>query len=177
MLKRRCFRSILLLGLSAQYQGCIYFLTRFKQSLSETPTGRVWYLLTSCSLHERPSSLALPCQVSTQTTPTTTSYFPWKCNSCWSFGRIYLLKPYSQHPHNNFRGIVLSLKTVDRKGGWQKPFPHHHCLHFTSYRHFGEVKNISAFKQLLSWHYKNFVCVPGLFLGFKREKQTHAAFQ
>ena len=95
MLKRQCVESILRRGLSARYRGCIYFLNRFKQPLSETPMGRVWHLQTSCSLHARPGSLALPCQVSTQTTPTTTSYFSWRCNSCWCFGCLHLLQPYS----------------------------------------------------------------------------------
>ena len=147
MLKQRCVSSALPRGLSARYRDCIYFLNRFKQSLSEMPTGRMWNLLTSCLLHARASSLALPCQVSTQTTSTTISYF--SCNSCWYFGRIYLLQPYPQHPHN-LRGIVVALKTVDRKGGCQKQFPRHYCLYYTTYRHFGGVKNISAFKQLSS---------------------------
>ena len=124
MPKRRCVESILPMGFSARYFSCTYFLNRFKQPLSETSTGRVWNLLTFCSLHARASSLALPCQVSTQTTPTTTFCFLRRCNSCWCCVHIYLLQLSSFcNDHQvwlvNFYAFALRFTITSNRSRWE----------------------------------------------------------
>ena len=55
---------------------------------------------------------------------TTTSYFLWRCNSCWCFGRVYLLQPYSCcNDHQiwlvSLYAFALRFTITSNRHGWE----------------------------------------------------------